>query len=170
MKQWFDVNNHLSDNDFLQNYGKKLEESFLNGVPFQKHLGYSDDLLALKFEAGQDYYRNREYSKAKDIFAYLVLLNPYVKKYWHCLAAAQVHLHMDEQALQTYVAAALLDPKDPMSHLCSAYCYLRQGDVAAAESSVHISLQLSQKNPCYKELEQTSLDVLHQIKKQRGNQ
>jgi tetratricopeptide (TPR) repeat protein len=155
-----------NDNSLMK-HEKELAELLQKAETIQPMLRDSNDIMALKFEIGQDYYRDREYDKAKEVFSYLTLVNPYIKKYWHCLAGSQVHLNQDEQALQSYAAAALIDPKDPTPHLCSAYCYLRQGDRAAAESSVTISLRLSQDNSNYKELEQKSFDALVQIKSKR---
>lgn len=140
-------------------FGKEIIENLNINESLQGIIGYQANLLHLKYEIAQSHYREQSFQKAKEIFAYLALLEPSNKSYWMSLASCQAKLKMSQEALKSYLAASLLDPEDPAPHLCSSYCYLLEGQKTEAISALKSALKLSKNNFKNRAIEKVSSEI-----------
>ncbi len=69
------------------------------------------------------YYQENHYVEASTAFRWLVLLNPFIGKYWRGLAASLQLLNKYEKALHAYAMTALLESDDPYPHFYAYECY-----------------------------------------------
>ena len=68
-------------------------------------------------------YEENSYQRAQTHFRWLVLLDPFTKKYWMGLGAAHQMARSFERALESYAMLALLDPSSPHPYFHAYECY-----------------------------------------------
>lgn len=88
------------------------------------------------YAEGYRFYRQRQWEEAAMTFRFLVLFDPFVKKYWMGLAGAQQILGRHEKAVRHYTVASLLDDADPYPHFYASQCYTSLGHMEHAASAL----------------------------------
>ena len=68
-------------------------------------------------------YDRANYLESSTTFRWLVLLNPFIGKYWIGLAASLQLLEKYEKALHAYAIAALIESENPYPHFHAYECY-----------------------------------------------
>jgi type III secretion system low calcium response chaperone LcrH/SycD len=165
----FMVAEHFSLHDLLDAHqivknSDKIEELLSNGKLLQEVMGFSNDLMNEKLRIAQQIYQQQDFEKAKNIYAYLVLLNPYKFIYWMGLAATQMHLSLYQEAVMSYSMAVVVNPNDPNPLYFAAYSYLKLGDEENAFKSLSLAVEIAKKDHRYELLERQSLMLLQKLK------
>ena len=131
---------------------KEWENHLESGGIIQELAGISEEDMEMKYREGHRQYQEGDYSKAKEHFSYLALMNPHRKEYWLGLATSQMKLNDNENALVSYACASYLDADDPNPHFCAAACYLKQDNKEDALRSLKIAQEIVVKSSEYSEL------------------
>jgi len=87
------------------------------------------------------YYTKNEVKDAALVFRWLVVLNPFIVKYWKGYSASYQLLGQYERALHGYAIAALLEDSNPLFHFHAYECYLRLGDPEEAKKALLLAIE-----------------------------
>jgi len=153
------------DTENFEQKGREYMESLEKDGSFQKMMGISEEAMESKFKYGQVCYRKQDFESAKEVFAYLSMLNPYVQKFWMSLGSAQIRLEAFEDAITSYTVASTLNEKDPRPHYCSAFAYVSLGQSDEAEQSLKMAIEIAKRDDAHRELERQAEKMLSKLKK-----
>jgi len=160
---YFSLSALLDAKKIIEN-ANQFEQLLSKGKILQHLMGFSNELMAEKLQIAGDVYRRQEYEKARDIYAYLALLNPYVLPSWMGLAASQMHLKLYSDAVKSYSMASFVKKDDPAPYYLASYPYLQLDQVEDAIKSLVIASEVSKKDHHYQNIEKQSLELIAAIK------
>ncbi len=109
-------------------------------------------------------YQEDIYLESSTAFRWLVLLNPFVAKYWKGLAASLQLMEKYEKALHAYAMAALLDSDNPYPHFHAFECYESMENDEDADKALDLAYHRTLGKESYRDLQ----EEIGQIKKERG--
>jgi type III secretion system low calcium response chaperone LcrH/SycD len=153
----------LLDEGEVKHNGQVLQDFLCEGGTFQDAFGFTDDVMRAKYEIAYDYYQKKEYEQAISAFSYLTNLNPYIHKYWQALAAAQVRCKFWLDAINSYNAAALIEPNDPNPQLYSGHCFLELNQINEAIEAFKATIRIASRNHLYREIEEKAQEWLNKL-------
>jgi type III secretion system low calcium response chaperone LcrH/SycD len=153
----------LINPDTVLEKGIEIQEFLCEGGTFQDVFGFSDDTMKAKYEIAYDHYRRKEYEQAIEGFSYLANLNPYTNKYWQALAAAQIKLKRYSDAINSYLASALIEPNDPNPPLYTAHCYLELNQLNETAEALKQTIRVAARSHVYREIEEKATTWLEKI-------
>ncbi|MFN0064779.1 MAG: SycD/LcrH family type III secretion system chaperone, partial [Chlamydiales bacterium] len=107
--------------------------------------GVSKKELEEIYSEGYAFYEEEHLSEASNTFRFLVILDPYIPKFWMGLAATQQLLGDYEKALHSYAMVTLLEKDNPYPHFHASECYRALRNEPEAEIALDIALDLAQK-------------------------
>lgn len=82
-----------------------------------------------------------DFEKASSLFLMLLIYRPTTVKYLAGAALCHKMLRKEELAAGLYAFMALIEPEQPLHHLCIAECQLQQGKKQEARDSLALVLQ-----------------------------
>ncbi|WP_330926279.1 SycD/LcrH family type III secretion system chaperone [Candidatus Sororendozoicomonas aggregata] len=127
--------------------------SHLNGIS-QRSLDTTQAIAYHKYQSGL-------YDEALKYFQYLCLHHHWKSDYFLSMAACQQMLGFYYQAIETYLHAARLGPKNPMPLIYICECYIFMGDLPKARKALIEALEKDdEKNTDLKELKRIELLLL----------
>ena len=135
---------------------KKLEE-IINQIFVEKKLpkdalGLSEETLEHLYAQGYRLYNNGNYKAAKDVFKVLNVYNPRESRYAGALGATFHRLKNYRDACEYYLAAAILDPQDPLPFYYMFDCYNQAGMLTEAEGCLLETIRRMGEDPIYAKL------------------
>ena len=136
----------------------------LKSDTLQQAFGVSGYEMEEVYYEAYRFYQEDIYLKSSTAFRWLILLNPFVDKYWKGLAASLQLLGKYEKALHAYAMAALLDSDNPYPHFHAYECYEDMQNPEDAEKALDLAYQRTLGNEAYRDL-QVEIET---CKKQRG--
>ena len=86
------------------------------------------------------------FEKAESMFSMLTIYRPTTVKYLAGAALCQKMLKKEEIAAGIYAFMALIEPEQPLHHLCIAECQLQQGKKQEARESLALVLEFCAHN------------------------
>lgn len=89
---------------------------------------FSQDEIESFYAVAFSFYENGKYPEAINFFRFLTTIDLTKKKHWVGLGASLQMLQEQEQAINAYTIAALLDPADPYIPFYAAECCFKLGD------------------------------------------
>ncbi len=116
-----------------------VPNTLLSSETLQIAFGVTHDEMEELYGEAYGFYEQEAYVKAADVFRWLVLLNPFISKYWMGLGACQQLLGLFEKALHSYAVAALLDSLSPYPHFYAFECYEALGDPNEAAKALMLA-------------------------------
>jgi type III secretion system low calcium response chaperone LcrH/SycD len=102
-------------------------------------------------------------------FRWLVLLNPFIEKYWMGLAASLQLLEKYEKALHAYAIAALLDSDSPYPHFHAFECYAALENGEEAKKALELSFKRTLGKAAHRNLHEEIKYVLRNTNSNNGN-
>ena len=90
-------------------------------------------------------YEEDAFKAASNGFRFLIILDPFVPRYWMGLGASLQLLERFEKALQAYAVVTLLVSKNPAPHLYAHECYKAMGEEKEAELALQLAKEMQ---PC----------------------
>jgi type III secretion system low calcium response chaperone LcrH/SycD len=105
------------------------------------------------------FYQEDNYLEAATAFRWLVLLNPFVSKYWTGLAASLQLLEKYEKSLHAYAVSSLLENDNPFLHVHACECYMAMNQWDEAEKALDLAQLRAVNKPQYLDL-QREIDSL----------
>lgn len=138
---------------------EKLMEDFvanklLKSETLQKAFGMTDQQLENLYRHGYELYQKDNYAESVTFFNWLVILNPFIPKYWMGLAANRQLLGQYEKALQAYSIAALEDKVDPYPHFHAYECYEAMGNREEGKNALIEAKERAGSHSIYSSLRQ----------------
>lgn len=105
---------------------------------YQEFLGLSNNTLLWIYSIGHKLFEERKGEEAYGIFQLLVSLNSLVSDYWVALGFVQHFVKEQQESLNSFSMASILNPENPISRYQSAKIYLElsQFDDARVELEV----------------------------------
>ncbi len=102
------------------------------------------------YASGYRYYAEAKWSDAALIFRWLVVLNPFIVKYWTGYSASCQLLGEYEKALKGYAIASLLEDASPQYHFHAYECYMTLGNKVEAKKALLMALERVKKESSIK--------------------
>jgi len=125
----------------------------------QDTLGITAEQMELFYAEAYRFYLHHQLEDADFCFRFLVLFDPWVKKYWMGLAACQQRSNKYEKALHSYAITTLLSPDDPYPHFYAYQCYEALQQKEDARKALTLAYERVQC-PSYKALKK-KIESLH---------
>lgn len=119
----------VSSPDGLERYARDFVDDLCVSDTLQEAFKISNYEMELLYRDGYAYYQNGNDAEAAISFRYLVLINPWIKKYWVGLGACLQVRKKWQKAIEAYTAASLLDRTDPAPYYYASQCAQLLGDV-----------------------------------------
>ena len=137
-------------------------DSVLAGVSLAQQKKISPDEIEALYVLGANYYSQKNFAKAEEIFSYALPFDFFHLKLIMGLAATRKMLGKYEDGLKAYALAGLLDMENPEPSFYAAECFFALGQVPQCREALDAALGLAQGEPKYKKL-------CTQIKKMKAN-
>lgn len=141
-----------------------IPNTLLKSETLQRAFGVSSYEMEEIYSEAYRLYEEDVYLESSIAFRWLVLLNPYVAKYWKGLAASLQLLEKYEKALHGYAMAALLDADNPYPHFHAYECYDALNNTEDADKALDLAYQRTLSKEIYRDLQEEIVS----LKKSRG--
>jgi type III secretion system low calcium response chaperone LcrH/SycD len=136
---------------FLEDF---IPNTLLKSETLQKAFGVSNYEMEEIYSEAYRFYQEDNYLEASTGFRWLVLLNPFIAKYWTGLAASLQLLEKYEKALHAYAISALLESENPYPHFHAYECYEALNNKEEAEKALDLAYQRTIGKAAYSDLEE----------------
>lgn len=123
-------------------------------LPSSKELGFTPQMLSDLYAFSYRIFNTGKYEEASVLFALLGLVDPENPDYIFALGACNQKLKRYSQALNNYMAAFYLNPKNPLPFFHIADCYLQMKKPAHAIFSLGMVIAQSENEPKYAVIKQ----------------
>lgn len=137
------VTNFVSDNSWQQN------------ETMQKALEISTLELEQLYVDAYARYESNQCQESEELFRLLVMLDPFVDKYWLGLSACLQLMGRYEEALKGYGVMACLDETSPYSYYYASECLQRLSRNEEGKQVLHLAYQYASASPEHLELVQS---------------
>ncbi len=131
-----------------------VPNTLLKSETLQKAFEVSNYDMEAVYTEAHAFYMKDNYLESATAFRFLVLLNPFVAKYWLGLGASLQLLQKYTKALHSYAIVALLEIKNPYPHFHAFECYLGLGDQQEAQKALEDAYKRATENPEYREFKE----------------
>lgn len=121
-----------------------IPNTLLKSETLQQAFGVSAYQMEEVYAESYTFYLDERYLDASTGFRMLVLLNPFVFKYWMGLGASLQMLEKDEKALHAYAVSSLLESDNPFPHYHAFECYRRQNNETEALKALELAYRRCQ--------------------------
>lgn len=128
---------------------QELQPFFEQGGTWQMLFDLTDENLEIQFELGRAYLLDGKLDEATAAFTSLTILNPYKAEYWFSLGVTQNRSGAPTEALQAYLLASAVDPRNPLIRLEAAKACAEIPNIAGACELAHEALALAENHPEY---------------------
>lgn len=129
---------HVDSTDTIDPAVITLLEDLLRGG--RALSGLPRDSAEALYALAHQLYRQARYVEASRLFAFLVTLNAFDRRFHMGLGASKQMQRHHREALHHYAVASLLDTADPMPLLHSAECFLSIGQRTEARERLRLAL------------------------------
>ncbi|NGX53897.1 MAG: Chaperone protein SicA [Chlamydiae bacterium] len=129
-----------------------VPNTLLKSHTLQQAYGVSKEEMGELYEKAYGYYQEDRYDQSIVLFRFLVMLNPFVTKYWMGLGGSQQLLKQYEKALHSYAIWSLLDGKNPMPHFQAYQCYTAEENRVEGNKALKAALELTANKSVYKQI------------------
>lgn len=143
---------------FPENLETYLEDfipnTLLKSETLQRAFAVSPYEMEEIYKEGHSFYILDNFLESSTSFRWLVLLNPFVAKYWMGLAASLQLLEKYEKALHAYAMVALLEMENPYPHWHAYECYSLLNNLEEGKLALQNAYQRTLNQPAYCDLKQ----------------
>lgn len=132
-----------------------VTDSWMKEETFQKACNISILELEMLYADAFQFYQKNLFSESCELFRLLVLIDPFVEKYWLGLGAT---LQMDgryEEALKSYGVVACLDETSPYPYYYSAECLEKLNRSEESKDALKKAYAYASSSPKYGDLLQS---------------
>ncbi|MCB1180578.1 MAG: SycD/LcrH family type III secretion system chaperone [Chlamydiia bacterium] len=119
-----------------------------------------EDLEGLYADA-YAHYNGERYDDALLNFKWLVILDPFVQKYWMGLGGTHQMREEYKKALKSYAMAAVVDSDDPYPHYYAGLCYEATNNKIDKEKAYELAYERAKKYAIY-------VSLVHKIQTKRS--
>lgn len=123
-----------------------VKSCIVEGKPLQHALGVSAETMETVYSLAYTYYNQGKIEEATGLFRYLYSLNGFVFKYALGLGACLQFQKDYLGAVQVYMGAAIVEPKDPSPFFHAAEASACLGDPLSAETFLETALKRISEN------------------------
>lgn len=127
-------------------------ESVVSGISLTQQGQISKQDVEALYAWGFNYYYQKDFAKAEEIFEYSVRFDPYHLGIVNGLAAARKMQGKYDAALKAYALAGLLDLDNPEPSFYAAECFFAQRQWKACNEALDAALGLAEGDDKYKKL------------------
>src|SRR5262245_11827336 len=111
----------------LDDITRQVATLFSNGATLGTFYGYTDEDYEMVYEHGHMLYGQARYLDALKAFGFLVMHNPYERRYISAFAACFQMRQQYKEAITYYTIASLMDMTDPVPTFHTAECMIPLG-------------------------------------------
>lgn len=130
-----------------------IPNTLLKSETLQAAFGVSHYEMEELYHEAYSFYTQDNYLESCAAFRWLVVLNPFITKYWMGLAASLQMLEKYEKALHAYAVSTLLDSENPYPHFHAFECYSLLNNKEEAQKALELARRRAKAKSLYKPLE-----------------
>jgi type III secretion system low calcium response chaperone LcrH/SycD len=119
----------------------QVTEVFANGGTLGDLFDYDDRDYEAVYALGHSFYAQARYLDALKAFAFLVMNNPYEKRFVNAYASSLQMLERYDDAIGFYSLASVMDIADPKPTFHTAECLLAKGRIEEATDALNIVIK-----------------------------
>lgn len=148
---------------------KLFVKIFEQGVPPKNAMGISDEELTQLYSFAYHQFTGEKYEDARELFKFLLTLDPANHSYATCLGVCHHRLKNYEFALQAYMLAAFLDRTDPLPLFYAYDCFQHLNDEASAAAMLCNVIARAGDNKVYETIKKNSEILLERLEQKLIN-
>jgi type III secretion system low calcium response chaperone LcrH/SycD len=133
---------------------KFIQDVLMKSETLQKAFDVSNGEMEEVYGEAFCFYNEDDYLESSTAFRWLVLLNPFVAKYWAGLAASLQLMGKYEKALHAYAMEALLDSDNPYPHFHAYECYCGLHQLDEGNKALKLAYTRTLNKEAYQALKQ----------------
>ncbi|MCL9783338.1 SycD/LcrH family type III secretion system chaperone [Vibrio sp. S4M6] len=99
------------------------------------------------YSRGFDYYQQGDYTRALDDFSYLVIHNPWDRRFYIALGSTLQNMKQYREALSFFGLALFMDSCDPTASYRIAQCLIELRETVSARDALQTAIQQSYSDP-----------------------
>ena len=122
---------------------QKIADHFLAGGTLGDLQGFTDQDYEALYTIGHGMYSQERYDDALKIFGFLVMNNPFDRRFHQAMASALQMRGDFSEAIGYYSMASVMDIKDPVPTFHTAECLAALGQIEQAREALAIVLEQS---------------------------
>ncbi len=145
---------------------KVVENMFQNGMMPKNALGISDQQAEQLYTQAYQLFNSGNYRAAMHLFDVLILLDVTQPKYMFGLAACRHMLGDFEDAADTYMGCAMLDPENPVPFFHASDCWMQLNEPHSALVCLRMTVRRSGDNESYATIKDRALLTIQALEKQ----
>lgn len=130
-----------------QGFSQFVKHDLFTKCTYQDALEITHEEMDSLYAEAYRFYDEDDYVSSADLFRWLVILNPFIFKYWMGLGASLQLIDHKEKALECYAVASLLstDAAGPHAYACQIYCSL--GVIDEAKKAFNLAQEKMKTDP-----------------------
>jgi type III secretion system low calcium response chaperone LcrH/SycD len=136
----------------------------------KKAMGISDEELAQLYSFAYHQFTSENYEDARELFKFLLTLDPANHSYATCLGVCHHRLNSYEFALQAYMLASFLAPEDPLPCFYAYDCLMNLKNEASAASMLSNVIAKAGDNKLYETIKKNAATLLERLEQKLLNE
>lgn len=129
-------------------------------------LGFNESFFEMVYTFGYNLYKSGKYDQASEIFRVLTFFEPQNHKYLMGLASSFHLQKIYQSAVEAYIAASVLDQKDPMCLYYASDCFLKLKNIPGALLMLQMMLNRMGNNNKYSVLKERVAQSIKSLEKE----
>lgn len=113
-----------------------------NCIPFKNFCTADKEIYENLYGLASGLYQDGDYKQAIQIFGLLAITDAYDPRFIFSIAACNQCLKLYSRAVVAYLAASILDVKDPKPPFYAAECHIELGDIASAIEAYKFAMSI----------------------------
>lgn len=135
----------------LPEAAKKMISGGEDRLTYQDFFGLSNETLRSMYTLGYQYFEQKDYKKAVDVFSVVTTFNPYISDFWNAMALCYQNLQEYQKALDTFSVACETNQNAVGPRISRAECCLNLNLLSQAEEEIGVAQKLVAANPALDE-------------------
>lgn len=112
------------------------------------------------YSRGFGSYQQGHYSRALEDFSYLVIHNPWDRRFYIALGSTLQCMERYKEALSFFALALFMDSCDPAASYRIAECFIGLKEITSARDALQTAIQQSYSNPEHVDIRNMSIRLL----------
>ena len=157
----FELKKEFPFSESMEAYLEKwIPEKLMQSETLQRAFGLSAEQMEEIYSDAYSFYQQDCYEQAGKGFRWLVILNPFIARFWLGLGSCLHLLEKYEKALHAYAVVTLLESQNPLPHFHAFECYEALENMEEAQVALQTAYELSKASDDYRELRE-KIEIYH---------
>jgi len=153
--------------EVFKKHEKELFGFFEKGGTWKMLLGIDDVVIEEQYAVACQFFSEKKYKDASDLYTYLSILDPYNYDICMGLAGSKQALKKFEEALIHYTTAGAIKPEMPQPHLYLSNCFFAIREEDQAREELRKTIEIAGNQNEFAEVRREAETILQNFPKMR---